>query len=85
MAHHGFTEKPSLIPHTVANSDLCENILRLSRIFFQLSPDMGHIDPEDLVVAVIVRPPDLTHQIIVGQHLSRLAGEKGYQLVFDLG
>ena len=46
---------------------------------------MCHIDPQDLVVAVRVGAPDSADDIIVGKDFSGLFGQKGYQLVFDLG
>lgn len=46
---------------------------------------MGHIDSEDLVVAVAVRPPDLLHQIIVSQYFACLLCQHEYQIVLDLG
>ena len=72
-------------PHSVSDSDFRINILRFCRIEFQLSPDMCHIDPQDLVVAVCVGTPDSADDIIVGKDFSGLFGQKGYQLVFDLG
>ena len=40
--------------HSVPDSDLCEHVLRLGRVFLDLPPDICHVDSEDLVVAVHV-------------------------------
>ena len=45
--------------HAVADAHLCEEILRLGGIFFDLPADVGHVYPENLVVAAGPGAPQL--------------------------
>ena len=39
-----------ILTHPIAYADLREYILGLGRIPFQLSADVRHVDPEDLII-----------------------------------
>ena len=73
------------LSHPVSDPDLCQDILRLRRIFFQLAPDIGHIDPQDAVVVRIrKRPPYMRDNRIIGNDTAAVLGEKDNDFVFDL-
>ena len=73
-----------IFQHAVTNADFSEYILGLSRIFFNFAADICHIDPQDLVIAVRVRPPDGAHEIAVGQYPSGILCQQCQKLVFNL-
>ena len=70
--------------HAVADADFREDILGVTGIFFDFTPDVGHIDPQNLVVVVRVRSPDPGDDGIVGQHPPRIFGEQGHEFVLYL-
>ena len=55
--------------HAVADAHLCEEILRLGGIFFDLPADVGHVYPENLVVAAGPGAPQLLDDEIIRQNL----------------
>ena len=57
------TERPPA-PH----ADLSEDILGLCGILLQLSADVRHVDPEDLIIIVHIGTPDGIHDIAVCQN-----------------
>ena len=56
--------------HAVADAHLCEEILRLGGIFFDLPADVGHVYPENLVVAAGPGAPQLLDNEIIRQNLA---------------
>ena len=56
-----------VLTHPIAHTNLCEDILGLGGILFQLPADVRHVDPEDLVIIVHIGTPDGIHDIAVGQ------------------
>ena len=71
--------------HPVSDPDLRVNVVGFCRILLQLPADIGHVDPQDLIIRVRVGPPDLLQDKIIGQHLAGISGKQGHQLVLDLG
>ena len=59
-----------VFPHTVADADFCENILRLSGIFLYFASDIRHINTKNLIVAVHIRSPDGIHNEFISQHFA---------------
>ena len=57
-----------VLTHPIAYADLCEYILLLCLILLQLSADVRHVDPEDLIIIVHIGTPDGIHDIAVGQN-----------------
>ena len=57
-------------------SDLRENVPGLGRICLDLSADICHVDPEDPVVVLHVRPPDLADDGVVGDDAACVLPEK---------
>ena len=54
--------------HAVAYAHFGEKVFRLGGIFLDLSADVGHVDPEDLVIAAGPRTPQLLDDGIIGHH-----------------
>ena len=46
-----------IFSHPVSYAHFRVDVFRLGRIGFNLPPDVSHIDPENLIVAVCVGPP----------------------------
>ena len=61
-------------PVTYANFG--EQVRRPGGIVFYFPSDVGHIDPEDLVVLSGPRSPQFLHDIIIGQNLSVVISQK---------
>lgn len=56
-----------ILTHPITHADLSEDILGLGGILLQLSADVRHVDPEDLIIIVHVGSPDGIHDVTVGQ------------------
>ena len=69
----------------VAHSPLGQDVIRLRRVFFQFSADVGHIYPKDLVVIICIWSPDLCDNRFIGHDPAGILGKETYQLVFNLG
>lgn len=74
-----------IFQHPIADADFGEDILGLCGILFDFAADVSHIHTQNLVVAVHVRPPDGTHNLVVGEDFAGVLGQKCEELVFDLG
>ena len=61
------------LSHIRAHSGFCKNILRLCRLFFYLAADICHVDPEDTVIPVLIRPPYLAQLVVFGDPNSKRA------------
>ena len=71
--------------HAVAHAHLGEDVLRLGRVLFDLSADVGHVDPEDLVVALALGAPQLLHDEVIGQDLAGAFAQQGHDFILVLG
>ena len=74
-----------ILYHTISNPDFRKNVLRLCRIFFDLTPDMSHIDAENAVVSVCVGPPDILDNGVVGHDAAGVFGQQSDNFKFVLG
>ena len=61
------------LDHAVAHADFGKDILGFRRILLDLAADVGHVHPQDLVPAAVLRSPEFLHDIIIGQHLAGIA------------
>ena len=58
----------SVVQHTVADSQLCVDVLGIGGIFLQLAADVGHVHPENLVAAAAaVRAPHVLQNEVIGE------------------
>ena len=71
--------------HTVAYAYLSEEVFRLSGIFLNLAADVGHVDPENLVVSAGARPPQLLDDVIIGQNPAGVLAEERHDSEFTEG
>ena len=55
-----------------------EEVFRLGGIFFDLAADIGHVDPENLIVAAGAGAPQLLDDVIVGQDPAGVLAEQGH-------
>ena len=59
--------------------------MRLCRVAFQFSADIGHIYAKNLVIGISIRSPDFLQDKIIGQYFSGILCKQGYQLILNLG
>ena len=59
--------------------------MRLCRVAFQFSADIGHIYTKNLVIGISIRSPDFLQDKVIRENLARIFGKQGYQLILDLG
>ncbi len=71
--------------HIVANAQLVEQETRLRGIWFEFAAQMANKGTQVGILAAIVGPPDALEQILVGQHLARVAGQFAEQIVLGRG
>ena len=64
--------------HAVADAHLCKQILRLGGVFFDFPADVGHVHPEDLVVAAGPGAPQLLDDEIIRQDLACVFAQQGH-------
>ena len=75
----------AILKHPVANTQLCKNILRFARVFFDLTANIRHIDAQNPVVIISIRPPDLVNQCVIGHNLAGILGQQRNNLVLHPG
>lgn len=71
--------------HTVADADLCENVLGFRRVLFDLAANVCHVDPQDLVSALALRTPQFTEDVIISEYSPRTPCQQGNNAVLVLG
>ena len=49
-------EGSAVLQHPVSDAQFCQDVFGLGGVFLQLAADVGHVDPQDLVVAALVGP-----------------------------
>ena len=73
------------LAHPVAHPDFRKYVLGFSGIFLQLPSDMGHVYPQNLVVAVCKWAPYFGNNTFIGHDLAGVLGQQGNQFIFNLG
>lgn len=73
------------LPHPVSYANFCKYVLGFCGIFFQLAADMGHVDTQDLIIIVRIRPPYFGDNGFVGHNTARILSQQTNQLIFNLG
>ena len=66
----------------VAHTDLCEEIFGFCGIFLNFTADIGHVDPEDLIIPAGPRPPKLLHDEVIGEDLAGVLTQKSHNAEF---
>ena len=66
VLHPGCVISPA-VGRVLTYTNLSEDILGLCGILLQLSADVRHVDPEDLIIIVHIGTPDGIHDVAVGQ------------------
>ena len=77
---HGNSRRDSAVGfrHTVADADFRKEIFRLGGVFLDFAADVGHIDPENLIVAAGPGAPELLDDVIIGQNPTGVLAQKGH-------
>ena len=50
--------------------------MRLGGVLLDLAADVCHVDAQDLVAALALRPPQLLHNEVIGEHLARALAQQ---------
>lgn len=69
-------EGSAVLQHTVSDAQFCQDIFGLGGVFLQLAADVGHVDPQDLVVAALVGAPDMLEDEVIGEYLAGMETEQ---------
>ena len=55
--------------------------MRLGGVLLDLAADVCHVDAQDLVAALALRPPQLLHNEVIGEHLARALAQQRDDLI----
>lgn len=73
-----------ILNHPVSNPNLRKYILRLRRVLLQLPSDVGHIDAQNAVVIVRIRPPDIGNDGVIRHNPAGILSQEGNNFKFYL-
>ena len=67
----------------IANAWLGPEVARARRVGLELAPELEHEDAQIVRLIVVVRPPDLSEQLSVGNDVAGMPHEGRQELVLD--
>ena len=62
---------------TIAHADLRKEVFGLGGVFLDFAADIGHVDPEDLIVSSCPGTPQLLDDGVVSQHFAGIFAQQG--------